>query len=94
MNPTASNSVTNTSDTEAAQSRAKSIHHNASTDPPSITHKQKPHKAAHKHDTSAHSERVPGEYQFPEDLAEVVAAWPSLPQEVRAAVLAKVKANQ
>ena len=37
-------------------------------------------------------EGVPGEYQISGDLAEVVAVWSKLPQEVRAEILAKVKA--
>ena len=35
-----------------------------------------------------HLEKIPG------DLAEVVAAWPELPQKIRAEILVKVKAGK
>ena len=41
--------------------------------------------------TSLHSKRVPEEYQIPDDLTEVVAAWPSLSDDQKAQVLAIVK---
>jgi hypothetical protein len=41
-----------------------------------------------------HPKRVPEEYQFPADLAEVVDAWPDLPEQVKAKILAKVRASR
>jgi hypothetical protein len=41
-----------------------------------------------------HAEGVPEDYQISADLAEIMAAWPELPQEVRAEILAKVKAGK
>ena len=38
--------------------------------------------------TSLHLKRVPEEYQIPDDLTEVVAAWPSLSDDQKAQVLA------
>jgi len=38
-----------------------------------------------------HAKRVPEEYQIPDDLAEVIAAWPRLPQKVKARILARVR---
>jgi len=41
-----------------------------------------------KDNSSAHPKRVPEEYQLPEDLAEVVTAWPDLTAEVKAEMFA------
>ena len=55
--------------------------------------KQKHTLSAHNPHISVHSKRVPEEYQIPDDLAEVIAAWPHLPQEVKAEILARVRAR-
>ena len=48
----------------------------------------------HNPDISLHSERVPEEYQFPENIAKVVVAWDHLPETVKAGILAMVETAQ
>ncbi len=47
----------------------------------------------HNPDGSLHSERVPKEYQLPGDLEKVMARWPILSAEIRAAILAIVDSS-
>ena len=42
-------------------------------------------------DSSPHPGRVPEEYGLSEDLAEIVADWDSLPDALKADILAKVR---
>ena len=50
-----------------------------------------PHTSGHKQHRFPHPGRVPEEYGLSEDLAEIVANWDSLPDALKAAILAKVR---
>ena len=50
-----------------------------------------PHTSTQLQDSSPHPGRVPEEYGLSEDLAEIVANWDSLPDALKAAILAKVR---
>ena len=50
-----------------------------------------PHTSTQLYDSSPHPGRVPEEYGLSEDLAEIVANWDSLPDAIKADILAKVR---
>ncbi len=50
-----------------------------------------PHTSTQLQDSSPHPGRVPEEYGLSEDLAEIVASWDSLPDALKADILAKVR---
>jgi hypothetical protein len=75
-NPKATHFETSTSDTEIQQPRASQ----SVIDSGKMCAEQNPDTSVQLSSTSLHSKRVPEEYQLPEDLAKVVAAWPALPQ--------------
>ena len=73
------------------KSTAKPLQHTsvgASQDKPP---QHNPHTSGHKQHRSPHPGRVPEEYGLSEDLAEIVANWDSLPDALKAAILAKVR---
>jgi hypothetical protein len=78
---------------EPPQNCAKSIQNSALSDSSGYDEKQRHALSAHNPHISVHSKRVPEEYQIPDDLAEVITAWPHLPQKVRAEILARVRAR-
>ena len=47
--------------------------------------------SAHNQDTSAHSKRVPEEYQLPPDLAHIVSNWDRLSKETKGRIMAIVQ---
>ena len=50
-----------------------------------------PHTSTQLQDSSPHSGRVPEEYGLSDDLAEIVASWDTLPDALKADILAKVR---
>jgi hypothetical protein len=74
----------NRSNTEPAQQRGGGV---PKDEPPP----HNPHTSGHKQHRFPHPGRVPEEYGLSEDLAEIVANWDSLPDALKAAILAKVR---
>ena len=84
--------TSNTSATEPTQSRANSRHDNTLPTFCTSGKGRRSDKSAQNSDTSVHKKCVPGVYRdLPEDLAEIVANWETLPDALKADILAKVR---
>jgi hypothetical protein len=81
--------------TASEQNFAKPKQDSALSDSPSPASEQDCALPEHQTDTSAHSQVVPRLYgtSLPADLAEVESAWPYLPEDVKAGILAMVRAS-
>ena len=89
---------TSTCIAEPQQIRAKPSHSSALAD---STHSASEHKCAppqQNPDRSVHEKCVPSVHQgtgdLPEDLVRVVEAWPSLPDKVKAGIMAMIEADR
>ena len=78
--------------TEPAQNCAKSKQINALPDSAASASEQNRALSTQDPDRSAHPKRVPSVHQLPPDLARIAEAWDSLPEAVKAGILAMVDA--
>ena len=56
--------------------------------------RQKLASSVQSHNRSLHVKRVPGEYQIPDDLEEIINAWDALPDAIRSGISAMVRVAQ
>ena len=90
--PTARLPVTRTDPTQNPnKSTAKPLQHRSVGASQDESQQHNPHTSAHKQHRFPHPGRVPEEYGLSEDLAEIVASWDSLPDALKADILAKVR---
>ncbi len=90
--PTAPLPVTRTDPTQNPnKSTAKPLQHRSVGASQDEQPQHNPHTSGHKQHRFPHSGRVPEEYGLSEDLAEIVANWDSLPDALKADILAKVR---
>ena len=94
MNPDPNNCGITNYDTKTARKHAKSRQYNALGSSANQGAEQDHALSEHNPDRSLHSERVPEEYQHPGDLEKVLARWPNLCAEIRAAILPIVDASE
>ena len=93
-NPYPTNSGTTNYNTKEAQNCAKSVRYKTLESSTDRGAKQEHALSEHNPDRFLHSERVPEDYKFPSDLEKVLARWPNLSAEIRAAILAIVDASE
>ena len=90
--PTAPLPVTRTDPTQNPnKSTAKPLQHTSVGASQDEQPQHNPHTSTQFQNSSPHPGRVPEEYGLSEDLAEIVANWDSLPDALKAAILAKVR---
>ena len=70
---------------------AKPLQHRSVGPSQDESQQHNPHTSGHKQHKFTHPGRVPEEYGLSEDLAEIVASWDSLPDALKADILAKVR---
>ena len=84
----------NTSATQPVHIHAKPAQQNSLEASSNKQHQQTPDTSEQNQHTLLHSRRVPEEYGFPEDLAEIVEAWPDLSDEARDRIVEIVKESR
>jgi len=84
----------NTSATQPVHIHAKPAQQNSLEASADKQAQQNPDTSEQNQHTLLHSRRVPEEYGFPEDLAEIVEAWPDLSDKLKARLLKIVKESR